>query len=62
MMKSFILVTTLSINDVKGALDLGINAIWFNGLNKNWEEKDIKEPLQFDDWTKITKLIKNNYE
>ena len=50
------------INDVKGALDLGINAIWFNGLNKNWEEKDIKEPLQFNDWTKLTKLIKNNYE
>ena len=47
---------------MKGALDLGINAIWFNGSNKNWEEKSIKEPLQFDDWSKITKLIESNYE
>jgi len=50
------------INDVKGALDIGINAIWFNGMGKEWKEKNIKEPLQFKDWDKITRLIKSNYE
>ena len=50
------------INDVRGALDIGINAIWFNGMGKEWKEENIKEPLQFKDWGKITGLIKSNYE
>ena len=31
-------------------------------MGKEWKEENIKEPLQFKDWGKITRLIKSNYE
>jgi len=31
-------------------------------MGKEWKEENIKEPLQFNDWSKITRLIKSNYE
>lgn len=50
------------INDVVGASNLGINPIWFNGNDKDWPEGSISEPIQFNDWNKVTKLIEEHYE
>ena len=50
------------INDVYGSHILGINAIWFNKNNDEWDNHDIKKPIQFNNWKNIVKLINDNYE
>ena len=50
------------VTDVVGASNLGINPIRFNGNDKDWPEGSISEPIQFNDWNKVTKLIEEHYE
>ena len=48
------------VNDILGARNLGINTMWFNLNNLNWEVDD--NPLiQYNKWSEFHDLIKNNY-
>ena len=49
-----------AVNDIKGARDLGINAMWFNVNNSKWE-LDKNPPLEFKKWSEFMDLIENNY-
>ena len=49
------------INDVRGAIDAGAHAIWFNKKGLAWSEK-MSEPVVIDDWKKGYVQIKENYE
>jgi len=49
------------INDIKGARDLGINTMWFNSQNLNWE-LDEEPPIEFNDWSAFTSLLSSHYE
>jgi len=48
------------INDIVGARDLGINTMWFNLNNLNWDV-DENPPIEFNKWSKFINLVKNNY-
>ena len=48
------------VNDVLGARDLGINAIWFNQSNLDWDI-DENPPIQFNKWSQFIDLVENNY-
>jgi putative hydrolase of the HAD superfamily len=48
-------------NDVYGAHMLGINTLWFNRRNEEWN-LDIPEPKQFCDWKNFLHLIEDEYE
>ena len=48
-------------NDIYGAHVLGINTLWFNRKNENWD-LEIPEPKQFCDWNNFLHLIKDEYE
>jgi FMN phosphatase YigB (HAD superfamily) len=48
------------VNDVLGARDLGINAIWFNQNNLDWDI-DENPPIQFNKWSQFIDLVENNY-
>jgi len=48
------------VNDILGARNLGINTMWFNLNNLNWEVDD-NPPIQFNKWSEFHDLIKNNY-
>ena len=48
------------VNDIFGARNLGINTMWFNLNNLNWEVDD-NPPIQFNKWSEFHDLIKNNY-
>jgi putative hydrolase of the HAD superfamily len=48
------------VNDVAGARDLGINAVWFNVNDSKWE-LDKNPPLEFKKWSEFMDLIENNY-
>ena len=48
------------INDIVGARNLGINTIWFNLNNLNWDV-DENPPIEFNKWSKFINLVKNNY-
>ena len=48
------------VNDILGARNLGINTMWFNLNNLNWEIDD-NPPIQFNKWSEFHDLIKNNY-
>ena len=39
------------INDVRGAVDAGAHAIWFNKKGLAWSEK-MSKPVVIDDWKK----------
>jgi FMN phosphatase YigB (HAD superfamily) len=43
-----------------GARDLGINAIWFNQSNLDWDI-DENPPIQFNTWSQFIDLVENNY-
>ena len=49
------------INDVFGALSLGIEALWFNNTNAEWSQS-FKKPDEFDSWYKLPQIIKEKYE
>ena len=49
------------INDVRGAIDAGAHAIWFNKKGLAWNEK-MSKPVVIDDWKKGYVQIKENYE
>ena len=44
------------INDVFGAHDLGIKAIWFNNKDDEWSQS-FDKPDEFSNWNDCTKLI-----
>ena len=48
------------VNDVAGARNLGINAVWFNVNNSKWE-LDKNPPLEFKKWSEFMALVENNY-
>ena len=48
------------VNDVLGARDLGINTMWFNLNNLNWEV-DENPPIQFNRWSQFINLVESNY-
>ena len=48
-------------NDVYGAHVLGINTLWFNRKNEDWD-LEIPEPKQFCDWKNFLRLIEDEYE
>ena len=49
------------INDVFGAVSLGIEALWFNNTNAEWSQS-FKKPDEFDSWYKLPQIIKEKYE
>ena len=49
------------INDIKGARDLGINTMWFNSQNLDWE-LDEEPPIEFNDWSAFMNLLSSHYE
>ena len=49
------------INDVFGALSLGIEALCFNNTNAVWSQS-FKKPDEFDSWYKLPQIIKEKYE
>ena len=49
------------INDVRGAIDAGAHAIWFNKKGLAWSEKTSR-PVVIDDWEKGYIQIKRSYE
>ena len=44
------------INDVYGAYQLGMKAIWFNNMNNEWDQS-FDKPDEFSHWNDCTKLI-----
>ena len=48
------------VNDVLGARDLGINTMWFNLNNLNWEV-DENPPIQFNRWSQFINLVESSY-
>ena len=44
------------INDVYGAYQLGMKAIWFNNMNNEWDQS-FDKPDEFSHWSDCTKLI-----
>jgi putative hydrolase of the HAD superfamily len=48
------------VNDVLGARELGINTIWFNLNNLNWEI-DEYNPIQFNRWSQFINLVESTY-
>ena len=49
------------VNDIVGARELGINTMWFNLNNLNWEI-DESPPIQFNKWSQFINLVKKSYE
>jgi len=48
------------LNDIWGARKLGINAIWFNINNIEWDLDD-EPPIEFNKWSKFIDLVEKNY-
>ena len=48
------------INDVLGARKLGINTLWFNLNDANWD-LDENPPIQFKKWSEFTDILEKNY-
>ena len=49
------------VNDIVGARELGINTMWFNLNNLNWEI-DENPPIQFNKWSQFINLVKKSYD
>ena len=49
------------VNDIVGARELGINTMWFNPNNLNWEI-DESPPIQFNKWSQFINLVKKSYD
>ena len=48
------------INDIIGANNLGINTLWFNNNNNEWEQ-DSKKPDEFSSWKRLPEIIEKYY-
>ena len=48
------------VNDVLGARELGINTMWFNLNNLNWDI-DNNPPIQFTKWSQFKDLVESSY-
>ena len=48
------------VNDILGARKLGINTMWFNLNNLDWEI-DENPPIQFNKWSQFIKLVEKSY-
>ena len=48
------------VNDILGARKLGINTMWFNLKNLDWEI-DENPPIQFNKWSQFIKLVEKSY-
>ena len=48
------------LNDVLGARELGINTMWFNLNNLNWDI-DNNPPIQFTKWSQFKDLLESSY-
>ena len=49
------------VNDILGARELGINTIWFNLNNTNWDI-DNNPPIEFTKWSQFINLLENSYD
>ena len=49
------------INDILFASKLGIESLWFNKNNVDWEQK-FEKPYEFDSWELLPKIIESRYE
>ena len=49
------------VNDILGAYELGIDTLWFNNNNQNWEQY-FSKPDEFSAWKELPGIIKNKYE
>ena len=48
------------LNDIWGARKLGINTIWFNLNNIEWD-LDENPPIEFSKWSQFISLVEKNY-
>ena len=48
------------VNDILGARKLGINTMWFNLNNLNWDI-DNNPPIQFTKWSQFKDLVESSY-
>ena len=48
------------INDILAAYELGIEVLWFNNNESNWEQ-NFPKPNEFSSWKNLTKIVKNKY-
>ena len=49
------------INDIHGAIDFGIKALWFNPNNEDWDINGTEKPSEFDCWKGISEKISDLY-
>ena len=49
------------VNDILGARRLGINVMWFNLNDLNWDI-DENPPVQFSQWAEFISLVEQNYD
>ena len=49
------------VNDIFAANELGIDCLWFNNNNAQWEQ-NFKKPDEFSSWHDLTNIISNKYE
>ena len=49
------------IHDILGAFNLGIDTLWFNNNNSEWDQ-DFQKPDEFNAWKDLPEIIKNKYD
>tara|TARA_B100000475_G_scaffold16553_1_gene12001 strand:+ start:4635 stop:5336 length:702 start_codon:yes stop_codon:yes gene_type:complete len=49
------------IHDILGAFNLGIDTLWFNNNNSEWDQGFLK-PDEFNAWKDLPEIIKNKYD
>ena len=45
------------INDMYGAINYGVRALWFNPNRQIWDLRDTEKPSEFASWKGITEKI-----
>ena len=49
------------INDMLGAINYGVEALWFNPKKEIWDVEGIEKPLEFSSWQGLTEVINSLY-
>ena len=49
------------INDMFGAINYGVEALWFNPKKEIWDVEGIEKPLEFSSWQGLTEVINSLY-
>ena len=49
------------VHDILGAHNLGIDTLWFNNNNSEWDQ-DFLKPDEFNAWKDLPEIIKNKYD